>query len=801
MFFISLEFNVNNYRAVKSKFIKLFINFIIYLTVLSLFIFHYINSFENENDTYTDMVKSLALIYLILTIVLDLYIQYIKNDKFSFNFINYKENYLLLVLLLFLPIEPFKIDLSNIESTFLNLGFKEIFSCCVILLISLCTYMLKKIVHDYYNVFKEKYSEEFLEFKNIVLIPPNKGIFILVFSVAVISILINYITSGFSESDNSYSALVFRMSIFFLGSIVTMNIYIYNSKKTISKLDFLNDKSPYIMIVGIITSLFSLITAPTKIYTFETFKLPFIEFSILGFVSFLFSFFSIFNLILFLISTYIFLISLFNFIKSFQIEKNIKYKAESIKEKYGFENISNGDLSKIPLKCSKKDWEELLNEIEVLNQSILYVLELNNLHLTKKYISEWIKISDYLVTFIFHTEIEISKLENLNDIKSFKRDTYQNFIKLYKILIYQTKDNGLLKVENKELISSFQKVLPEFHNYYLDNNCLEINEVIEIYLTNYKELKSLFYTELYHLYKNLNNTSEIRIYKMLINHDLLLKDYYKPEYREVLKNILKKKYTGKISPKVEVETLNLMTLNTLDYVEDLYLSSIFDIIEEDKNSDLPLAVALLMKVHEEARIHTIFEMPLVDLRSSPNSIPQKYSEKNKLSDRTIKSILVAMIKACELENYHAVGYLIKVFSNYITEQDFLNSLKDLQVLKSNLDSDRHTLLISKISLNRFSLTYCLEKVTILIYLQLVYKENKNVSSLLENIYSLVPEGNRESILDAIEGRKKDYNLSCLLDKSSEIKKSDTNSKAKTPRLYKPKNKKINRLKNKKHVGR
>lgn len=240
------------------------------------------------------------------------------------------------------------------------------------------------------------------------------------------------------------------------------------------------------------------------------------------------------------------------------------------------------------------------------------------------------------------------------------------------------------------------------------------------------------------------------------------------------------------------EKANLEIKDNNNYMEDLLIGMLFNIVNKSNNVDLPVVLSLLFKVQKEPKkindsndngngiLSFVTAGVFEDLGNALEGIKEKQDIEQEskfirniedaeiineeiveivLSDKVIKYIIIVIIKANEIENYKAVGYLIKRLCNHLSFDKILKNLNDLE--KSIYDNGYRELLLSKISLNEYSLKYCFNKTKILLFLQ-------SCANKLEYIrdykYTIEIEY-KEEILETLKDKHKEYNMSCIKEKS------------------------------------
>ncbi|MBZ9522745.1 hypothetical protein, partial [Bacillus safensis] len=156
----------------------------------------------------------------------------------------------------------------------------------------------------------------------------NVGTFWLAFFVLILSSIL--ITNIYNNPE-VYTTVVLRVSVFFLGAIITINVYIYGKILSVSPIKFTSTARSKWMLLGVICSFGLLFILPTNFYHMP--NLGFEYFRKIITTSWTFEkIISASSLILFVISTTIFITSLFNFVSSFNVKRTIQKNYKNIIE-------------------------------------------------------------------------------------------------------------------------------------------------------------------------------------------------------------------------------------------------------------------------------------------------------------------------------------------------------------------------------------------------------------------------------------------------------------------------------------
>lgn len=575
-----------------------------------------------------------------------------------------------------------------------------------------------------------------------------------------------YLSTASSENVNTYTTIVSRISIFYLGSIVTMSVYIYTKTYSMSTIQFTSPITSVTMGFGVLFSFLSMITLPSKLY----YPIPLYQ----DYIKLIFNlnwnwqmFLGCLNIISFLIATAVFIITLIRFIYSFNIDAilNNNYIAVAkicgIKENY----LKNqGDFDKYSIKpLSERQMSRLEKKLNIYNQNLLYLLTLKNEILTEKYLYKWRDIISNTQDRLFHSPVKSGANKKL----------YDKTLELSNKLVVETSENITLKVYHEMLLKTIFNSIPLFEEQYIKKEQLEV--IQKNYIQNYDLLLKTCYIELNkvieYLYRNQKNSD---ILQKMANNEIGFLD----------STVTQSNFIS------EKANLNIKDKN--NYIEDLLIGMLFNIVNKNNNVDLPVVLSLLFIVQKNFKesnestenlsgnVSIVNAGVFEDLGNALDGIKvtQDIQQGSKflkniedaenindekveilLSAKTIKYIIIVIIKANEIENYKAVGYLIKRLCNHLSFDEILTNLNELE--KSIYENGYRELLLSKISLNEYSLKYCFNKTKILLFLQScankpeIFKDNKTI---IEIDY-------KKEIIETLKDKHKEYNMSCIKEKT------------------------------------
>ncbi|AOV07410.1 hypothetical protein [Sporosarcina ureilytica] len=596
-------------------------------------------------------------------------------------------------------------------------------------------------------------------------------LFLLVPILIVIFIAIAYFIS--KDSVNTYTTINSRLSIFYLGSIVTMNVYIYTKTFSMSSIQFSSPFNSIIMGFGVFFSFLSLLTLPTRIYYPDpiiqnyiqlVFHLDWNRYMVLGLI----------NFASFITATLIFTYTLINFVSSFNIDKIIyrNYIGLSILSEVdalssfnktsalAYEQKVNNRVDIKPL--NKKDMVKINKKLDIYNQNLMYLLTLKNSQLTSKYLTRWRTVVGTVQKRLFHSP----KVEDLN------KDLYNMTLALTNKLIIETSNSISLKKYNHMLLTTIFNSIPLFGENLKEE---KLDGFKYNYKKNYDLLIKSYYIELHKIIEYL---------------------YFSGKNENVLQTLANNEvgfFDSTVNQSKFIENkANVNLENERNYLEDIFIGFLFNIINSNNNVDLPVILSLLFKVQNVTynENDTITDGEIIpstygsakvfgslsntlkklgkdiqkgesnfsrDIKKAEESVTGfNESDLNlKLDEKTVKYLIIAITKACEIENYKAVGYLTKRLCNHLSFDEIFPLIEELKV---EIYEDKiKDLILSKITLNDYSLKYCFHKTIIILLLQSYYSDR----SIVKEYKSLLELEFRESILDSLQDRHKEYNLSCI----------------------------------------
>lgn len=509
-----------------------------------------------------------------------------------------------------------------------------------------------------------------------------------------------------------------RLSLFLLGSSITFGLITYNRNIALSASTSLKPNCLPILILLAIFSAFLLFLSTSSLSVTTLYLGPYLVKKECIYYAIQ---------LLLLASTIFFFILLYYFISSFNIFHLIE---------------SNKKVLKNHLRKDTINLKLVQEQLPIHNQQIKFILNTYDDKHIQQCLLSWIQLVSTIQHRIFRRQYQ--KEVSIDEIKR----VYLQTLNLTKDLIFFTSKKHELEEAYKKLINLYFMSLsnPPQNPKQADFFNIIINYLISDY---FKQLFLLIY--------KLQSTTDPFILRKIARHELKLEE-----------NI--------------IDLLNLSTSNktkqkVYNHWIDLLLSLIFIDISKNKKN-LQALIGMLFKAElQKSSVHFFNQ----DMESKSDSkvlqIFDKHSEQkekekniNKLhpysrQNEIIAHLIIALVKACELSNYEASGYLTKQVIKTFDKDSIVKVIRELKNLVIVEDS-KIVLSTATISINTFSLNYCLKKAIILLDLQLTYKQTLSDSIYHEFPHKLltITEEELEEITDSLDGLYKDYRLQSIKDK-------------------------------------
>ncbi|MGE7942988.1 hypothetical protein ACQKNB_12950 [Lysinibacillus xylanilyticus] len=568
-------------------------------------------------------------------------------------------------------------------------------------------------------VFKEK-------LKWIVAIIINKRIVtntvvIILFSCCLLFFLFSEISSA--EDIKSYINFIYRAGFFFITTIVSLSVFGNTFKTKLASAATFEKSHFYYMLVAIPCSIIMIM-----ITFFLSLSNHFLSDKWYIFIS----------KILFMVICIIFILILKEFLESFHVKSTLDTNLKKI-EKYGLSEETKHTGPKFKtLELKEEDVSKLKVHVEKYVQNLNFLLKTKNEEILNHYMNEWSAILSLVCTMIFHAKTNISDQA--------KKELYIFMLKQNSVLLIESASNIEFKEGHNKLIKSLFKTLPDLRE---KTDGLEHLLNAYRYEKNYNLLVKEHFKELYEVMIKLHSSHNSDVFKQMASAELdFLNQYSLQNYgaiREAFRKVIYKDFDKR------------------EYIEEFLISTIFYLIENDETKELPTIFSMIFEVSgissKTIEYKKVGSKGL--LRDSKKDKSLKTEEisndlhKDVISKEIVRGIIYAIIKANEIENYKAAGYLVKAMTqNKVPAETITEVLKEIdEEIRSNKKFILHD---SIVNLNRFSLSYCFKKTFLLFYLQ--YKMNRQ--EFLD--YKLfLKKKEKKYLLKKLNERTKEYNLIAL----------------------------------------
>lgn len=562
----------------------------------------------------------------------------------------------------------------------------------------------------------------------------------------------------------SFISDINRTIIFVIGTTVTANVYLFTTKNKISSSSLWTTKQIHflsfnlvinfsILILGIILNNYS--------FLFGTFLTG--EKSLI--------FLKLFC-ILFILSILLYGVTLFKFIRVFNVNRSIDYLYKKIQLRlYKYHQLS----------MFKKIFSKTLKEM--LFQFYMYKSIFKELHKSRKK-----KISLKLRALLYKDALINAWKESTQT--SFNVQRYsQNHSSSIKFKM-TSKNVGKLSLDLEIFTQKIEYLISQNSlksvNLYLTmwNNLIMDVSIVAFHITDRRtdfdeNLKRLYFEALSHHSRMILLTAEKHEYKKL--HRELIQtlfkakpyldiDIYSMSPKEFAKRdeLLKKVYYDELyllfinSIKQEdswlLDLMQSEKFNIVSFIqgkeksnqlteqeteksefEDLFISIMLNMIQTDNTEKISSVISILFSVFElrnqTSRSKRIGEKQVVTLTKTKKILGLGKNEKHTNSEYQINhqsrsGLIHSIIKANELEKFDVAGYLTKIISSNVKFDSLENIYSD--IIKKQININKITGVYSnEISLtyfNAFSFKYCVGKTFLLTSLQYFYKgsnEEKN----------------------------------------------------------------------------
>ena len=591
---------------------------------------------------------------------------------------------------------------------------------------------------------------------------------ILLFFDSLISLLTNFVITLpiFNELTDlqkvkSYINDSNRLTLFILGTTVSANIYLYNTKTKISSSSIWDSKQLFLLFfnlsVNLVTFVFGFHLIHSELIFNSTISIE--ELKILLVIYFLLKGFSYL----------LFALTMWNFIKSFWLTLNLKklFKQNNklLFPKRRVRLIKN---YKLITKSADNNFRKFLDLIKFKNPKVISTIILfQRIHLVSSLTRNFIYGGKYInricyYCYIFcinnHPIIEQTSFLTQRNFKNLGLKTEILFQNL-EYVISSNSDRGMNEY-CKEWNAFFSKmVIMLFHINGKDEEEKGLIELYRLLLHNHSKLISLtassFENRQYHkdFIKSLLNAlaykeETIEEFMSPVQFEKRTEELEKVFFEELfslLINLMQKK-NFEILTLLQTDELNLNTFissqrdNKKYYgskgrkrrYEQLFISTLFRMVELNITENLTTLMAIILSLRDESIQSIKNNMESVKLSRDKNKDLDPIQNDNESKDFQVnlsyenrEGLIYAAIKANEVEDYKTVGYIIKVLAANIPHESLVNLFTDIYLTNvlSNNRSIKYDTGLYKVDFNKYSFDYCLNKTFILINAQYFFKKD------------------------------------------------------------------------------
>ncbi|MFJ7840356.1 hypothetical protein ACIQXG_12925 [Lysinibacillus sphaericus] len=547
----------------------------------------------------------------------------------------------------------------------------------------------------------------------------TNAVVIILFSCCLLLFLFSKIST--TEDIKSYINFIYRAGFFFITTIVSLSVFGNTFKTKLASAATFEKSHFYYMLVAIPASILMIMI---------TFCLSLSN-------HFLSEKWYIFiSKIIFMVICIIFILILKEFLESFHVKSTLDTNLKKI-AKYGLSEATKHTGPKFKtLELKEGDVRKLKVHVEKYVQNLNFLLKTKNEEILNHYMNEWSAILSLVCTMIFHAKTNISDQT--------KKELYIFMLKQNNLLLIESASNIEFKEGHNKLIKSLFKTLPD-----LREKTDGLDHLLNAYRyeKNYKLLVKEHFKELYEVMIKLHSSHNSDVFKQMESAELdFLNQYSLQNYgaiREAFRTVINKDFDKR------------------KFIEEFLISTIFYLIENDKTKELPTIFSMIFEVSGISSKTTEYKKVSSNglLRDSKKDKSLKTEEisydKEVISKEIVRGIIYAIIKANEIENYKAAGYLVKAMTqNKVPAKTITEVFKKIdEEIRNNKKFILHD---SIVNLNRFSLSYCFKKTFILFYLQ--YKMN---GQEFADYKLFLKKKEKKYLLKKLNERTKEYNLIAL----------------------------------------
>ncbi|MDQ0427660.1 hypothetical protein QOZ98_000485 [Planomicrobium stackebrandtii] len=378
------------------------------------------------------------------------------------------------------------------------------------------------------------------------------------------------------------------------------------------------------------------------------------------------------------------------------------------------------------VSLSQKEVKNLILDIEIHCQNLTYTIEKKSDKSMEEHLTRWNSTFSKLAMMLFHVKQENNVPKPLSDI-------YQGLLHQHSKLILATSGSYDYRTYNKTLLISMFTGLA-----YKDEIYTNITK--EEFGLRASKLEEIYFKELYSLFINLIKNDNFEIFELLQSDELGIDSFMNSPKENAM-------YFGNKSRKERFEHLFLSVLISMIELQitqklSTIMAIFLTLVEEEKKPDNSKALSVLSSKKKKTVQDEVKQRDLIINLSHENKVGLYY----------------AAVKANEIENYSAAGYIIKILSSNLTYISLSKAMTDItkkSLLEKNISYDTG---VHKVDFNDFSYKYCVDKTFILINAQFYligdFDYTKDILEIFSNID--VPY-----FVSKIETKQKDYNMLAL----------------------------------------
>lgn len=372
---------------------------------------------------------------------------------------------------------------------------------------------------------------------------------------------------------------------------------------------------------------------------------------------------------------------------------------------------------------SRKRMNKISLKLEILCQNLEYIIHSNSDKGMKKYCAEWNALFSKTTIMLFHIECKVKNEKYIYEL-------YKHLLHNHSKLISLTSDNHEQRKFHKQFITAMFAGLAYKEEY-----------ISSFYFNRRSSsLEKIYFEELFELLVNLMQNKNVEIFTLLQNDEINFNSLLASKRDH-------DKYYGNRDRKKKYE--------------QLFTSILIKMVELNINDNLTTIIAVILSLRDE-----VIDSTKDNIRSS---LPLTMNKKGKveiieaevevkLSHENKKGLIYAAIKANEVENFKAAGYIVKVLSTNIDFQFLLRAITEIYMIPKTKRNIHFYTGIYKVDFNDYSFEHCLDKTFTLICAQYFLKEDR---THMQEVSSIFNDIKYQYYLDKLEKKSKEYNMLAL----------------------------------------